>query len=258
MAEMDSVEDSELDAVEVKPEQPETQIDEEAEFPEHLKVRLKGKTRAQIAQIVADQEKIMSRQGQEVGEVRRLADELLKSQLSKKAEEEKPEEVDFFENPKEAIRQAIANSPDVIEAKQSALKLQQEAAQREFVRRHPDYGQIVQDGEFIDWVNSSKKRAQMYNEAINYDVDSGDELLSTWKQLKSVKQQQVSKAVSETEKKARDESLKVAAVETGGTGETSRKVYRRADLMNLRIRDPLKYEAMLPDIEKAYAEGRIR
>jgi hypothetical protein len=52
--------------------------------------------------------------------------------------------------------------------------------------------------------------------------------------------------------------LKAAGVDTGGTGESSKKIYRRADLIQLKLRDPDRYEQLQPEIMAAYAEGRVR
>jgi hypothetical protein len=79
-------------------------------------------------------------------------------------------------------------------------------------------------------------------------------LLSTYKELRVVKQQQVAKV----DTTARDQSLKAASVDTGGSGETTRKVYRRADLIRLKMRDPVKYDAMSDEIMAAYSEGRVK
>jgi hypothetical protein len=52
--------------------------------------------------------------------------------------------------------------------------------------------------------------------------------------------------------------MKAATVDVGGTGETSRKVYRRADLIKLRMTDPDRYEQMADEIMDAYATGRVK
>ena len=72
--------------------------------------------------------------------------------------------------------------------------------------------------------------------------------------MKQVKQRQV----SETEKSARSGAVKAASVDSGGTGESSKKIYRRTDLIQLRIRDPQAFAARQDEINRAYAEGRVR
>jgi hypothetical protein len=52
--------------------------------------------------------------------------------------------------------------------------------------------------------------------------------------------------------------MKAAAVETNGSGESSKKVYRRSDLIRLKIKDPARYESMQDEIYAAYTEGRVR
>ena len=72
--------------------------------------------------------------------------------------------------------------------------------------------------------------------------------------MKQVKTQQV----SDSGKKAVEKGLKAAAVDTGGSGESSKRVYRRADLIRLRMTDPARYEALESEIMTAYAEGRVK
>lgn len=245
MAEELDVEVSELEAVETqKPEK------QEPELP----AKYRGKSVEDIVKMHQEAEKLASRHAQEVGEVRKLADELLKSQLAKKPEE-KPKEIDFFENPSEAINQAVNMNPRVLAAEQYALQVQREQAKQMFFGKHPDAMDIAQDSEFQEWVGKSKVRQKLLHEADrNFDFDAGDELISTWKELRTVKKAQT----ESVEKKATDSALNAASVDLGGSGESSRKIYRRADLIRLKMNNPSKYEAMYEDIAKAYAENRVR
>jgi hypothetical protein len=213
---------------------------------------------AEIAKYAAATEKSLSRQGQELGEIRKLADELIKSQLVKKPEPEAPKEVDFFENPQEAIRNAVGNDPRLKAIEQQTIAFQQAQARQVLAQKHPDFGNVVQDPEFADWIKGSKVRTRLFAEAENFDVDAADELLSTYKQLKTVKVAQQAQETAKVDTKARDAALKTVAVDTSGSGETTRKVYRRADLIRLKMRDPARYESMGDEIMAAYAQGRVR
>jgi len=216
--------------------------------------RFKGKDLNAMYKDFEEMEKKASRLGNEVHEVRTLADELIKSQLTRKAEVQKPEPVDFFENPQEAMRHAIENNPRVKFAEESALNAQRQLSLQTILQRHPDLAQINQSPDFQEWVGKSKIRQKLYQDAQNFDVESGDELLSTFKELRKSRVQQV----SQVEVKARDTAMQAASVETSGTQETTRKVYRRADLIRLKMKDPAKYEAMADEIYTAYDEGRVR
>jgi hypothetical protein len=52
--------------------------------------------------------------------------------------------------------------------------------------------------------------------------------------------------------------MKAAAVDTGGTGESGKKIYRRADLIRLKMTDPNRYDALSDEIMAAYQEGRVK
>jgi len=88
----------------------------------------------------------------------------------------------------------------------------------------------------------------------NYDFGAADELLSTFKQIRTSKTQQTTEAGNAVRK----QNLKAAGVDVGGTGESAKKVYRRADLIRLRMQDPDRYEALQPEIMAAYSEGRVK
>lgn len=222
--------------------------------PELPDPKYRGKTVADVVKMHQEAEKLLARQAAEVGEVRKLADELIKSQLQKKPEPEPPKEIDFFENPQEAIRQAVENNPRVLAAEQYARQVQMEQAKQKLAQLHPDFLDVVQDSAFADWVRSSKIRQQLFQQAEGYDIDAADELLSTFKALRAPKQVQM----LEADKQARSTSLKAAAVETSGSGESTKKVYRRADLIRLKMTDPAKFEAMQDVIDAAYREGRVK
>lgn len=227
---------------------------QETSILDTLPEKYRGKKIEDVVKMHQEVEKTLSRQGAELGDVRKLADELLRSQLTKKAEEEKPQEVDFFENPQEAIRNAIDNSPKVKAAEEYALNAQKQLSLQSLAQKHPDYVQINNDPDFQEWVNKSVVKKSLYQAAQNFDVDAADELLSTFKELRAVRQNNI----AQVDTKARDQALNAAAVETSGTRETSRKIYRSADLIRLRISDPNRYEAMQDEIYRAYEEGRVR
>ena len=175
MAEMQDL-DSEIDAVEEQQAQNEPEIDEVAE-PEKpaLPEKYRNKALEDVVQMHQEAEKLIRKQSLEVGEVRRLADELLRSQLQPKPVVEKPPEVDFFENPQEAMRQAVENNPRVLAAEQYALQSQRAQASQRLQQLHPDFGDVVKDESFSTWVKSSKIRSKLYEQAEAYDVDAADE-----------------------------------------------------------------------------------
>ena len=242
---------SELEAEEAK--LPEAVPDTKPELPD----RYRNKSLEDIIKMHQEAEKVIGRQAQEVGEVRKLADELIKQNLGAKSqpvEKEEPE-VDFFEDPKKAIQKTIETHPDVLAARDASAQFRLLQAKQKLAQTHPDYEQVVQNEDFANWVKSSPVRIGLYAKAdAEADFDAANELLSTYKELRGVRTKQVEQQASAT----RQQTMKAAQVDSGGTGESSKRVYRRADLIRLKMTDPARYDALSDEIMAAYAEGRVK
>ena len=125
-------------------------------------------------------------------------------------------------------------------------------------KTHPGYLEIVQSQDFYDWAHASAVRAKLFNAAnIDYDFEAASELVSTYKLIKS-KEVEGNKAQADQLKNNRDKQLRAASVDSGGGNETSRKIYRRSDLIRLKMTDPSRYDALQDEIMRAYQEGRVK
>jgi hypothetical protein len=235
----------------------------QAEPVEELPEKYRGKTAIEIARMHQEAEKLIGRQANEVHEVRSLADQLLKQQLDSKAKEAKPLEEsleeDFFADPASAVNRQVEKHPAVLEARQAALEMKRMKTAQQLSSKHPDFATIAQDAGFQDWVKSSAIRLNLFAKAdAEFDFESADELLSTYKELKQIKQQNQVQQSANVENKAQEQAMKAATVDVGGAGESSRKVYRRADLIKLRMTDPERYMQLSDEIMDAYATGRVK
>lgn len=234
---------------------------------DELPEKYKGKTAAEIARMHQEAEKLIGRQANEVHEVRSLADQLLKQQLeaNKRVQQQPIEESledDFFADPKQAVNRQVEKHPAVVEARQAALEMKKMKTAQQLSAKHPDFVTIASDAGFQDWVKASAIRLNLFAKAdAEYDFEAADELLSTYKEIKQIKAQQAVQQTAQSnqiEAEAQKAAMKAATVDVGGTGESSRKVYRRADLIKLKMTDPQRYEAMSDEIMAAYAEGRVK
>ena len=219
--------------------------------------KYRDKSLEEIVRMHQEAEKLIGKQAQEVGEVRKLADELIKQNLSSKQPQIKQEEpeVDFFEDPQKAVQATIEKHPDVLAARQASMEFKRMQIQQKLAKEHPDYADVVGDPEFRNWVLGSTVRQGLYAKADSeFDYDSANELLSTFKQLRGAK----AKQAEQTSDAARTKSMKAAQVDVGGSGESSKRVYRRADLIRLKMTDPARYEALSDEIMQAYSEGRVK
>jgi len=251
-------------------EQTEEQTQPEAEQPaeqpeEELPEKYRNKSMEDIIKMHQESEKLIGRQAQEVGEVRRLADELIKQQISTKkaVEQPKEEELDprdnYFEDPVSAVNAAVDKHPAIQQAKQQAFEYKQQQVTQKLRQEFPNFDDIVNNSKFFEWVKASPVRTRLFTEAHSqYDYDSAVELLSTWNQMNPVTEQSNNADVISESKLETARNLKAAAVDTGSPAPSSRKVYRRSDLINLRLRDPARYDAMSDEIMAAYAEGRVK
>jgi hypothetical protein len=249
---LDTITDEQTQEIQETPEQPQESVVEKI-FPD----KYKDKSLEDIVKMHQEAEKMIGRQAQEVHEVRSLADQLLKRQLEsdKVQTVESAPEVDFFENPQDSINRAIENNPAVIEAKQANLELKRMKTAQQLASKHPDFGTIANDTGFQEWVKASPIRISLYAKAdAEFDFSSADELLSTYKEIKQVRNNNV----QETGKKQQAQALRAAGVDTSGSGEVAKKVYRRADLIRLKMTDPDRYELLQPEIMAAYQQGRVK
>lgn len=223
---------------------------------EELPEKYRGKSAKEIAAMHTEAEKLIGKQGSEVGELRKVVDDFIKAQTLKEAKKEEPELDDdaFFADPKSAVKKAIENHPSIKEAQKASLAMRQQEVLGKIGSKHPNYQETIQDPAFADWVKSSRIRMEMYARAeTQFDFDAADELLSTWEERQSV-----AKSVAETTKVDRQQQLKAASVNTqGATDSVAKKKYRRADIIKLMQTDPDRYDAMSSEIMKAYQEGRV-
>jgi len=235
---------------------PEKEPKEKVEIEEDdLPEKYKGKSAKDIVAMHQEAEKLIGKQGSEVGELRRVVDDFIKTQTSKEASTQEavtPE--DFFDNPTKNVQSQIDSHPAIKEAQQAAQEMKRTATLTRLNAEFPELEQMVQDPAFAEWIKSSKVRSELYNRAeVYFDYDSGHELLSNW----TDKQERIAK-VTETSKIDKDNQLKAASIGSKGSNEpVSKKKYRRSDIIKLMQTDPDKYDSLSDEIMSAYQEGRV-
>jgi hypothetical protein len=233
---------------------------EEESDADDLPEKYAGKSTAEIARMHQELEKRLGQQSQEVGELRRHFDDYVQTSISAQqssAPEAPVEEVDFFADPAAAVAKAIENHPTLQQAQAVAAEMAKSQALAKLKASHPDMDTVLKDTGFQEWVKKSEIRTQMYKDADQrYDFAKADELLNLYKERASVVEQ--TKAV---EKQAQKNEIKKASTGTARSnpeGASPKKVYRRRDIIELMNADPKRYEALMPEIMKAYSEGRVK
>lgn len=233
--------------------QEETEKEQESTIPD----KYQNKSVEDIVRMHQEAEKLLGRQSSEVGELRKIVDDFIKVKAdeAKQSVNNEPDiEVDFFENPKEAVNKAISSSEEMQQMKELLAQQKQQEVLSKISNAHPDYVDIIKESAFAEWVNASPVRAELLQRADRYDFDSANELLSSWKERKDF----VSKAKEVNEQ---DRKQQIKAASTGGKGSAeppSRKIYKRSDIVNLMIKDPERYKANVDEFDRAYREGRVK
>jgi len=223
-----------------------------------LPEKYKGKDLKEIIRMHQEAEKLIGRQGSEVGELRKIVDDFVRAQTTSKGQPQADEvaEDDYYSDPKTAVYKAIENHPKVKQAEMAVTEMNRSKALQTLQSKHPDFGDIVQDPAFQQWVQASKVRSELLVRADKaFDIDAADELFSTWKDRR-----QAASATVSAEKQARSKSIKSAstAVGSGSDEAPSAKIYRRADIIRMMQTDPDRYDSMQDEIMAAYREGRVR
>jgi hypothetical protein len=249
-------------ADDINEEANETQYEEEAEQPQEQSTvpeKYQGKSLEEVVQMHQEAEKLLGRQSGEVGELRKVVDDYISSQVPTQAPQqivEPEEDIDYFTDPQGAVNRAIENHPKIREAEQYTVEYKKQSSLATLQAKHPDMQTILGDPKFAEWIKASKIRTQLFVAADQqYDSDAADELFTLWKERKVVAQQ-----TADVEKQARKQTLKAASTGNarGSSQGTRKKVYRRADIIKLMRTDPDRYTALADEIMAAYAEGRVK
>lgn len=245
--------------------QPDNLESELASLPE----KFKGKSVKDVATAYAELEQAMSRQGQELGEYRRLATSLLEVEPKPQAAtKEVPADIsadELLADPTKALSQAIDNHPAVRQAINRSKELEQQLAQSTFQKEYPDYQKDLGDNQFIEWVKKNPVRSNLIQAANQYDVNAARALWGMWSEHKELVGTATARVSDEAKRKQaeRDANLEGS---TGADASTEitldraelRDLHRRALLGDRKAKakwDDPKFKLMRL---KAYAEERAK
>lgn len=241
-----------------------------------------GKSAAELAKMLTDKESMIGRQSQEIGHLRDLSDQLLRSQLASahntaNSSSTEPEEVqvsgeDILERPVDAIRKVIKPMLDDFgnEIRGAVGGLQASSAAEQFAKRHPTYQQDMTDPGFQTYVQKSNYRIRLAQKAHSgNDFEAADELWSGWEEAQAAKADpeplanredaNANKDDDATRRKALNDASTVRA--GGESGASAGKpIYSARKIQEMRNSDPDGYYS--PAFQKllleAYRDNRVR
>ena len=236
---------------------------EETQQPEpDIPAKYAGKSMEEVIKMQQEAESLMSRQADELGQQRKLMQSLIEAQNNATEttppEEPVAQEDNFFDDPVNAVNKAIENHPDVIKAREERMGNVQKHNLESLDKAYPDWQETVKDSSFQKFIGDSATRTEMFRKADSeYRSDLAIELFDWYSQtrMSSATQEAVAGEKSKVEK-----AMKQTSSESRSSGDSvgGKKVYRRADLINLQVTDPRRYEALSDEIQSAYQEGRVK
>jgi hypothetical protein len=242
-------------------------ITEHETIDESLPEKYQGKSIADVIEMHQNVEQALSKQGIDLGKQRATVGSLMEALEQQKVTVEtevdqfsgnEASEEDFYADPAAAVKSAIEQHPEIVRAREERISLEHQHNAESLGAIHPNFKETVKTEEFQNWVEASTFRTELFLKADNqYDIEAAKELFGTWEQIQNVTK---TKQASVKSEKSRKDALRQMSSEsrTGGESLGGKKVYRRADLINLQVTDPNRYAALADEIQQAYAEGRVK
>lgn len=263
-----------LQDLESKVEAPSEADKLEQQLVDDLPEKYRGKTIKEVAKMHEEAEKAMSRQGVELGEVRKLADTLIGLEQGKKVKEEETvtrtpvTTEELFSDTDTTITRAVEQNPVVQRAVTTAENLERELNTRKFESEFPNYKDDLVDPAFAEWVKKSPVRVNLAIASDQYNLEAARGLWQMWGEYKEITGSAAAQAEEQVKKNEakskREKALEDADLEGGVTGDGSTDaIYDRRKVMDLRIRalrGDKAAEAKLKKLNplRVYSEKRIR
>lgn len=223
---------------------------EETDLPE----KYQGKSLKEVVEMHQNLERAYGRHNNELGELRKLTDELLQQKLSGKdaAKEEDVLDADaLLENPDAVLRNRIENNPRLRELEARLEARERAEQQRAFDKAFPDAKAVINDPRWQKWIDASPTRQRLLAQADqSYDFEMLGELMTLFGAATGSASEE---RVAETK-----QAMSGAKPSTGSKGGKKKPVFTKKQLARLQIEDPRRYDALQDVIMEAYVDGRVR
>jgi hypothetical protein len=232
-----------------------------------------GKSPDDLIEMHRNAERVIGRQSQEIGTLRRVSDQLLDLKKPtteiKKEEAHQPVTVDqLLNDPDKALNRAVDKSDAAIRARNAeerVSRLESSITQERFVSKHKDFARDLDEPTFKEWVAKNPVRVGLGNAAAGNDWQAATALWDMWDEHKEL----TSGGKSGASESRTSGTRKVPTTIKGSPSEgmPAEQVYSRAKLMELRTKVNQGDAAASarwndPEFQRrmhtAYAENRVR
>ena len=177
-----------------------------------------------------DMEVAYSRQGQQMGDYRKLIDDYVTTTPDNDATDSSelspitPD--DMYENPAEAVARAVDAHPAIqrVQALEKELQATKVTAIRDdFESKHPDYLATLRTSEFANWVKENSMRQELAQRADQFDMTAADALFTLYQ--------------AESATQIDESGIEEVGLETGtGAEPPAPERFSRSEMLNQKIR----------------------
>lgn len=240
--------------------------------PTTIPDKFKGKSVEDMIQSYQNLEKLQSRQASELGQVRRMADQLLELKKptteTKQHVERQPVTVETLLNDPEKALNSAVNSSDLAlraqRAEEGVARLERKLGEQEFVTKHSDYAKDITDPDFIAWTQKNEVRRTLGEAAAQNNFVAAKNLWDMWEEHKELTAAKTTTADTTKAKAKVTATVRTAPNEVVNAGKP---ILSRSKLMELRTKVEQGDQAAQarwkdPEFQRrmieAYAEDRVR
>jgi len=213
---------------------------ERNDIPESVRTRFDGKSLDDVLASYANLEAEKSRLGENLGKVRKTADQLIEMQMAAPSEPQRQDTTesvkpltvdDLYEDTEGAIARVVEKQTNKrVEALEAQIAINaQDATKATLSATFDGWEEQIQSADFAAWVGQSGFRRRLAEQADSYDLDAANDLLQEWYSKKGAEQEREQGV-------QRSQQLDDGSMETASPGGLeSETTYSRSDIMQKRI-----------------------
>ena len=249
-----------------QPNEPQNQQPSEPELPE----KYRGKSIHDIIAMHQNAESELGRKNNEVGVIRKLADELIGVRaVERQANPPTPRKPlttdELLNDPESKILEVVKEATDasVRDTETRVRRMEADLQVQAFERKYPGFQDTMNAPEFGSWLQSgSDYRKRLALRAAEGDYSAADELFGLYNDFSASRPTPQNAEPAATGPAA---ARAASTVRSGGShangvvpGNDGKKVLSRAELLDMRINRPEEFDMRQAEILEAYREKRVR
>jgi hypothetical protein len=237
-----------------------------------LPEKFKGKSMKDVVAMYQNAESELGRKNNEIGMIRKLADELIGVRALERQSQDNQEKLTpltadrLLDNPEESIlgvvkREALSKT-EALESKVASLE--ERLLTEEFEKRHPGFQDTMVSPEFGGWLQTSRYRQILGARAAQGDFAAADELFGLYEEsaaIRAAASSQREEGTSTPNTSARQATtVRSGGSAAGGVVPTSSGApkFTRRELLEMRINRPDEFDSRQEEILEAYRLKQVR